>query len=483
LIDDKDKKKREQPENKKPEPSKEISDDMVSSIFEKKSAPKETPMMDDKDKKKREQPESKKPEPSKEISDDMVSSIFEKKSEPKETPSVFGVPHVKEDMPQDALPKKILQAKSFEVSQKSRKNLPLGIDVGTDSIKIVQLATENKSLVVSKWLLKDATYAAKDKDEAKAKYFEFIRKAVSDTRLKGPAYISISSSEVLIHYFTLPMMPLGDVKKAITWELKQRYRELLDESIMDYVILNEKKIERDHQIEVMSVLAVKKDMLKYVEAFRAAGIHPLAIEVDIFSLVSNINYFNLISPEEVVLFLDFGSRVSMFNVIVDQCIHFTRPMNTSKAKLIKATEDHFKISFKEAHDLINSFIGKMGQQKNASATSTDDPKLKELIKEVYVPFFQKTVLDVDRIFKHYSFQKTKSKVSRFDRIVLHGGLAVLPMLYEYFSDYFDVPILLVNPCANIPLKKKTKNSQSQWDACSFRFPVAIGAALRYFDDK
>ncbi|MCD4779239.1 MAG: pilus assembly protein PilM [Candidatus Omnitrophica bacterium] len=438
--------------------------------------------MEDKDKKKKENPEIKKPEPSKDISDDMVSAIFDKKTDKKETPSIFGIPLAKKEISKVFLPKEMLQAKSFDVSQSKYKTLPFGIDVGTDSIKVIQLVTEDKTLKVSKWLIKDSSYKMKDKEVVKEKFLEFIRKTLIDNRLKGKAYISISSREVLTHYFSLPKMPLSEVKKAVTWELKQRYRELLDESIMDYVILNEKKVDQDRQLEVMSVLAVKKDMVKYVDVFRSAGIQPLGIEVDIFSLVANINYFKLINPDEVVLFLDFGSRVSMFYVIVNQCIHFTRPMNTSKSRFIRATEDYFRIPHSEAVDLINSFIAKIGHQADEKVKTYDGEKLKELFKEVYIPFFQKTVLDVDRIFKYYSFQKTKSRVSKFDRIILHGGLVALPMLYEYFSDYFDVPILLVNSCANIPLKKKNKNVQRQWDACSFRFPVAIGAALRYFDE-
>ena len=111
------------------------------------------------------------------------------------------------------------------------------------------------------------------------------------------------------------------------------------------------------------------------------------------------------------------------------------------------------------------------------------PKQNELFREVYIPFFQKTVLDVDRMFKHYSFQITKSRVPKFDRIIIHGGLVGLPMLYDYLSEQFDVPIYVINPCAGIQLKGKNQELEEQWDEVAFRFPVAIGAALRYFDDQ
>ena len=172
----------------------------------------------------------------------------------------------------------------FDISSIFGSKDILGVDIGSYSIKIVQLKGSGTkwTLVKNKTILIPEEIANTDSNpiEKKNLIASLIRDYIKQEKLSTKnAAISVSGSSVVVRYVKFPKISKEDLAKSIQFEAEPYIPFDIKEVNLGFYIIGE--ITEDGQKKTETVLvAAKKDIIQTkIEILQEAGINPIIIDV------------------------------------------------------------------------------------------------------------------------------------------------------------------------------------------------------------
>lgn len=352
----------------------------------------------------------------------------------------------------------------------------LGIDIGSSSVKVVQLKKKGgKAILETYGALSLGPYANTDigtctnlPTDILAKVLIDVLKESNTTTSDGA--LAIPSLASLIFLVTLP----GNIKESelaniIPVEARKYVPVPISEVSLDWWMLpNQNSIGEDtsgsevaEQIpraqntdtEVL-VVAIHNDTLaKYRELLTASNINSHFFEMEIFSAIrSSFNYE--LAP---VLFIDFGASKTKATIIEYGVVKSFHIINRGGADITKNISTSMNITFKEAEDL----------KRATGILNNTNQSASEIVRMSMDYILSETNAIVLAYEKKYN--KAISKV-----IMMGGGSQTLG-LREKVSQVFSVEVIYADPFTKTEapafLEPILKQSGPE-------FAVAVGLALR-----
>ncbi len=405
----------------------------------------------------------------------VVQSIFGKKEKRKKTSSLFGSTS---QAPQTESQKDVVK-NTRKIRSAGQGFLPVGVDVGSSSIKIAQLENKGRHLAISKLIVEELPLELVENPAQRDKQLPGILKNLCNTyQLQGNAYAALSTESVMMKNIALPQMPPAELEEALRWEVRQMAKDDLDNISYDFVVLNEERSFREEKIQILLIAIQHEDIWKYMDMMEFAGLKPLAIETESFSLAAGL-YFNQIARKgEVVIALDLGAGAVKLNILKDGNLQYTRVLNISGNSLTQTIRDYCHVSFTEAERLKRKY-------GFSSLTQCDQEDQKHYPRDIPLQVrnaitlpFEKLVSDIEHTFKYYSYQLTKSRITNYDKIILSGGSAGFPSLVPMIYERLHVPVETDNPLVKFQIAKEALIDQENLERSFPRFGVVLGLALR-----
>jgi type IV pilus assembly protein PilM len=261
--------------------------------------------------------------------------------------------------------------------------------------------------------------------------------------------VSIPEEATYIFDTQIPNMKDSDIRQALEFKLEENVPLKADEVFFEYeVIKNNRKSFTSIPLSV-SVIP-KKIITNFTEAFDAAGIYPLAFEME-----SRMTTKSLAAKRDnkklIIIHIKNDSTVMSF--VVDGIVHFTSTLPIGDKNLIE--------SFKK--DIGNIEFQDIDQ---------------ESVYSMYNIF--SVIKDEVEKFHQYVISKAQDKNSfetenTVDQIVLCGRSVVLPGFINYIAQGISTEVVFGNVWTNVfnindylpPLKFEE----------SLRFATAVGLAL------
>lgn len=394
----------------------------------------------------------------------------------------------------------------------------LGIDIGTSSIKMVEL--ENYK---GQARLKTYGYAEvstnvlrgniEKNNQLVADYINNIaRKSQSQTRQVVAALPTFSVFNFIIN---LPPMPKKDLTSAIKWEAKKFIPVPIEEMILDWKILNKKKIDnskdkkggdsnpqddgllssdksnnepvegtdlmknieeqtkddkKDEQkkIDVVEYKSKKSDknyrilltaapknlVARYIDIFKRAKFNLLSLETEAFALSRSLIGNDL----STVMIVDIGATTADICIIEQGVPILNRGIDTGGEFITKTIMNSLNVNEERAEQFKRDFgLSDVGGYKN--------------VPDVIQKSLNSIINEIKYVFEIYQRQGA----SKIDKIVLTGGSAFLPNLPNYLSELLDLPVVIGDPWDRIiyPLDLKPVLQE-----IAPRMAAAIGLAMR-----
>ncbi len=355
----------------------------------------------------------------------------------------------------------------------------IGLDIGTNAIKAVQLREKSDQFFLSNLSLMEIPPEIQDeadpvmRDEMLAKV---LRQMFKENKIKIRNVVtSIAGDSVIVRYVKLPKMTEEELKNVISYEAEQYIPLAIDQVVLDFEILGEVEEEGVQKIEVLLV-AAKEDIIdQHINVIKQAGLNPVLIDVDTFALQNafEINYGK--TAGETISLINIGAKLTTINILEDGVTHLTRDVAVAGNNFTREIQREFDTNFGEAEGLkVND-----GQVliESEDIMQMEIPKKEDdatRIGEAISPVLNKLVAEIQRSFDYYESSIRKKPVSR---IVLSGGAAKLKNLDKYLAEKFDVTVELNDPFKEIIIPEKkfdldfiSRNAQ--------QFNVGIGLALR-----
>lgn len=300
---------------------------------------------------------------------------------------------------------------------------------------------------------------------------EGIRDLVARHRVKTrDVSTSISGHSVIIKKITLPSMTEEELTESIQWEAEQYIPFSINDVNIDTQILS--LSEESGQMEVLLV-AAKKDMIQeYTAVVSEAGLKPLILDVDCFSIENAYDLSDDLEAGEIVALVNIGASLININILSNGITSFTRDINMGGNQFTEEIQKQLNVSYEEAEAL------KLGGNINTSQSTTEAIVPQE-VGSILRSTSESMAVEIQRSIDFYLATASGLTLSK---MVLSGGAARSSGLKDALENTLNTKVELSNPFRNISFNPKEFDPDYLQDLAAMS-AVVSGLALRRLGDK
>ncbi|MGB6842647.1 MAG: type IV pilus assembly protein PilM, partial [Candidatus Sulfotelmatobacter sp.] len=243
----------------------------------------------------------------------------------------------------------------------------VGLDVGSSSIKAVELKKKGGQIEVSHLglepLSSDIVVDSMIVDSGTVS--SAISKLFADCLIKTKAVATaVSGHSVIVKKISLPSMSDQELAETIEKEAAQHIPFDLADVSLDYQILSEEA--GSPQMDVLLV-AVKKDkILNYTNVLSMAGRTPAIVDIDALALQNCYEYNYQPAPGQVVALLNLGASVMNINIVKGTTPLFPRDVSVGGHQYTDSLQKELDLNFEDAEKLkLGEKVGTVSEDAKA----------------------------------------------------------------------------------------------------------------------
>lgn len=358
-------------------------------------------------------------------------------------------------------------------SSGSKEASVVGIDIGSSSIKVVQLRKSRGSAVLETYgELALGPYAGLEVGQATNLPAEKLAEALTDIMREAnvttkDAGISVPLSASLVSLISLPTKDQKEIARMVPLEARKYIPVPISEVALDWFVLPEEEAkylgtptegaDGARKTNVL-IVAIHNDILtKFQAAAQGAAVVPSFFEIETFSTARS----SLEQDVSPIMIVDIGAATTKMYIVEFGIVQVSHATPKGSQDITLALSKSLNLSLPEAET-----------RKRERGLMTENTAIDESIS-LSLDYL---MAEAGRVLLTY--QKRSNKV--VTKVVFSGGGSALRGIAEYAKKFIDVPIELANPFT------KTETPAFIEDALKGAgptFAVAVGLALRKLQEK
>jgi type IV pilus assembly protein PilM len=358
-----------------------------------------------------------------------------------------------------------------------KKNQLIGLDIGTHSIKLVEIDDSKKGRILKNFGIIGLPPNAIV--EGSIKEMEIVSSAIKELykqlKIKNKnVAASISGYSVIVKKITISRRGEAELEYTINEEAEQYIPFDISDVNLDYEVLSTPEVggsdgDEEEMAGLMDVMlvAAKKDIVDdYVSLLQLSGLNPVVLDVDAFSAQ---NAFEMASGEGEIsgcyAIVNVGAEELGINAVKDGVSIFTRDSSYGGSQITEAIMSRFDVNHEEADRI------KLG------GTKLD--KEREALEDIFTSVISGWVQEIKRAL---DFLGTTYPDETIDKMFLTGGSCRIPGFREYLEAETEIPIEELNPFSGLQINEKIFDPKY----LSYMAPqaaVVVGLGLRSIGDK
>jgi len=325
----------------------------------------------------------------------------------------------------------------------------IALDIGSSSVKLLELTKENGSLKISK-----AALVGFKRSEQSSRV-DAICSIIKGYDPKEVLFrTSISGPSVIIRYIWLPQMNKDELRSAVKFESEKYIPFSPEEVIIDSQLVEEDKATK--RVRILLV-AVKKDFMDgLLKLLSDCQIKLEFIDVDSFCLA---NAFSGVNPksekEKNVALVDIGSRYTNVHIMQGELSYFSRDIAVAGDNFTTAISEKTGLDLTESEKLKLASGDREGEVKGAIA-----PVIEELAGEIRL------------CFDYFENQFEKSVES----LQMTGGSSESELMRKLIESALGIETIRWQPLKDIEIDPAV--DKKLIPGLNSRLSVALGLALR-----
>lgn len=312
-----------------------------------------------------------------------------------------------------------------------KQNIFLGIDIGTTSIKLVELQKTKQRIELTNYgILEKYGHLERINDAIQTNSFKLLeestalllRQLIEKSKTKNrKTYMALPSFSGFISIIELPEMSNKELAKAVNFQAGQYIPMPLQETTLDWQI-----IERVNNKVIILLMAVPTDIVKrYVQSAELAKINLKGLELETVAIA------RLLGKKEkgVVAFVDIGGRSTSINIMENGTLRTSHNVDTAGGDFTQVISSGLGINPLRAEELKRSY--------GLNIQSRGEIKITNLL----MPLLDVIKRETEKAINNY-FLRTKKKA---EKVILTGGGANLQGLEDYYSKQLALPVIKGDP--------------------------------------
>ncbi len=347
----------------------------------------------------------------------------------------------------------------------------LGVDVGSSSIKIVQLRKEKERAILETYgELSLAGYAKEDVGRAVRLVDEKLAEALADVLKESQAkakraVTSISLKDSFLTTMEMPQLSDAELKEAIPFEARKYIPIPISETTFDWWILPENHQEKElsslgsakkKTITVLIAAVPNEVIKKYQAIFKNAGLEIIALEIEAFAFARAA----LRRTAGTVLMMDLGASSTKMMIVDGGAVRSIHSFDHGSQELTFTLSQSLGLDFSRA-EVLKRETGILKKPETEGMVSVLEPILDVIISEG-----ERFLLDWKR--------RGGEGISK---VYIGGGGALLRGLADLMVKRYGVEVEVVNPFSKVLFPAFLAPSLKEIGSS---FINAIGLALREF---
>ena len=342
----------------------------------------------------------------------------------------------------------------------------LGIDIGTASIKIVELSKRSGRFNLDNYGLfelkgaKNSNSAVMGQSILNLSNEEIVSGIKEVIRLAGikskEVVASIPSFSTFSTIFEMPYVSDQDLAKVLPFEAKKHIPIPLNDVVMDWSVIgvnDPKEKGALASVEILIAAVHKSEAERYKKIISSAGLDLIALELENSSLTRSL-IGNDLSPVTIV---NIGGRSTSIVIMDKGYERINHNYEIGGFEITKSIAQSLSVSLEKAEELKKKFGLKRTEEN--------------IINQSMVSLIDMMVFETKKTITNYEVAKNR----KIGHILLVGGLTNMPSFVEYFQGKLGREVYLGNSLSRVqypaglnPIAKEIAST----------FAISIGLAMR-----
>ena len=311
------------------------------------------------------------------------------------------------------------------------QNLFLGIDIGTTSVKLVELRRKEEKLELSNYgILEKYGHLERINDAIQTSTFklleestalllkQLLRTAKVDTALSFMALPGFSGFVSLIDF---PLMQEKELAKAIKYQAAQYVPMSLEEMTLDW-----QAVETTNDRMKVLLMAVPTELVRrYVKTAELAKLDLKGLELETVATARLLG----IKEKSPAIVVDIGGRTTSISIIDNGALRQSHNIDTAGGDLTQVIASGLGINPLRAEEI----------KKTASLSTEYHGEI--AINKLLGPLLDVIKREIEKSINNYYLQSKRN----VEKIILTGGGANLNGLDKYYSQALSLPVIKGDP--------------------------------------
>ncbi|MEA2736645.1 MAG: type pilus assembly protein PilM [Humisphaera sp.] len=326
--------------------------------------------------------------------------------------------------------------------------LPIGLDIGYDSIKMLQVETVGQTLSVYASARQVIPPAAREQpDTRNAAVIDLVRQMFRNGRFAGRRVVVALPREMLhVKNLRMPLIPQHELTAAVKFEAKNIFAFDTDKSQIQILSAGEVRQGIDVRQEVIVLAAMHEDVNGFLEQLHRCGAVVESLDVEACALYRSQERFirRREDEQDVHVVVDVGSRRSEVVIGRGREISFIKGIDVGSYHFQEAVSRKLGITMDEARGLRRRLI------EAAPGPSTVDLLKKDAVRQAVFDATRSTMEELGReialCLRYYS---VTFRGQRPNKLRLLGGEAADPMLLGVLNAALSIPVEAGRPLFSV----------------------------------
>lgn len=337
------------------------------------------------------------------------------------------------------------------------------LDIGTRSIRVVQLAPRDNRDGAGSFILKNYAYvpidtktSMDDSDVGVKKLGEIIINAIGQAGIKTKnVALGLPSSKAYTTIVDIPDQSEAELVRTIKYQADQYIPMAVEDAKVDWAILGQSPRDPSKKEVLLSSTSIDYSE-KQLEFLENLGLNVVALEPDQIAISRSLN---IVGSDSVNMIVDFGELTTELTIVYQGAPRLVRSIPIGFNTVIQSAVKNLDIK----EDQARQFILKFGL-----ATDKLEGKVFAAIESSLENF-------TSEINKSIKFFQTRYPQMQVGQIIISGYAAMIPMMNQYVANYTNLRTVIGSPWNDVVMTPEQQNSLANMGA---EFAVAVGLAQR-----
>jgi type IV pilus assembly protein PilM len=347
---------------------------------------------------------------------------------------------------------------------------PIGVDIGHDSIKMLQLKVVGHELEVVAAAKQAIPDDVRHQPELHLKTAaEMVRQMLRHQPFVGRNIVLALPREIVhVKNLRLPLMPQEELEAAVQFEAKNIFPFVIDEFLVRYLPAGEVRQGTDTRQEVIVLAAKHQDVENYIETIHRCGGVLDSLDFEPSAIYRGIERFirRREDEQEVHVLVDVGLTRSQVIIGRGRDITFVKPIDIGGRALSEAVGRKLGMSIEEARSLRHRLA------ETADADSGKKDPVRQAVQDATRSAMEELGREISLCLRYYS---VTFRGQRPNRVKLVGGEACDPQLHAILNSVLAIPAEPARPLRNARLERM-KSADRSGLLCEWT--VAFGLSLK-----